>query len=256
MAAPVRPKALAPIVVDSTNDKFDFNRGGAKVATLTQATYATVIDLLDHLVAQMTTADGTRTYTYSIATAVGSEGVVTLTIDSSTYTILFNTGANASKTAAVGDQLGFTTAADTSAAASQTGTYQHADGWYSNVPIEEDPYDRPARKATQTVTLGGQNKLLTYGSVLGQRQVIVGFLAAERCLIARESASDLNRALERMWQDHPDRFRWFDDHTATLSSDGVDYFLQPGDTLAKFNAERMFKDLEVYRVTWPMQRYY
>jgi hypothetical protein len=102
------------------NDKINFNRGGAKTATITAGTYATGAALCVAILAALEAADATPAWT---CTYSGSTFQFTIGSDIA-FTLLFATGADVAT--CVAKDIGFALA-DTSSGTSHTGasaTYQ------------------------------------------------------------------------------------------------------------------------------------
>jgi len=101
-------------IVAGLNDKIDFNRGGAKVATLTAGTY-TSSALATHIIARLEAADATPVWacTYS-----GTTFKFTISSDLA-FTLLWGSGANAAANCAT--DLGWAKS-DTGSSTSQVAT--------------------------------------------------------------------------------------------------------------------------------------
>lgn len=111
-------------VVDSTNNKIDFNDGsGNVVATISSGTYSAT-DLGTEIKTQLD-ASGSLTHTVTYDTATGLWTIAA----SGTFSLLWNTGANLANTAA--GLVGFSTASDSTGAATYTGSIIsiHTEEW-------------------------------------------------------------------------------------------------------------------------------
>lgn len=104
-------------IVLGWNDRIDFNRGGAKVATIAPGTYATGALLAVAIVAALEAADATPVWACSYS---GTTFKFTISSDLA-FTLLYATGANLARSA--GRDLGYSVA-DTSSATSHVSDSQ------------------------------------------------------------------------------------------------------------------------------------
>ena len=102
-----------PIRIQATDAYIDFNDGGVKVATVAVQTYKSPGVLAQAIQDAMNSVSSGITVTYSSST-----GKFTIAKASGTLSLLWNTGANTANT--IGDVLGFSTAADDTAALTYT----------------------------------------------------------------------------------------------------------------------------------------
>lgn len=104
-----------PITITSTTNRLDFSDGTERNATIAAKTYKDPIELAEAIQTAMDglTAD-TITVTYSSTT-----GRYTLASNGATFQLLWSTGTNAANT--IGEKIGFSVAADDTAALSYTG---------------------------------------------------------------------------------------------------------------------------------------
>lgn len=103
-----------PVEVTASTDTIDFDDGGVKAVTLTNKIYRTPIELAAEVQSKMDAASSdTITCTYSSVT-----GKYTIATNGAALSLLWNTGANTAQSAAT--KLGFTTAADSTAALTYT----------------------------------------------------------------------------------------------------------------------------------------
>lgn len=96
------------------NDRIDFNRGGVKVATITAGNYATAAAYAAAIVTALELADSTPAWA---VTRASDTGLWTIATSLETFTLLFSTGANKARSAAL--DLGFDESDSAAAATSQ-----------------------------------------------------------------------------------------------------------------------------------------
>lgn len=103
-----------PIEITASTDTIDFNDGGVKVATVAAGFYKDPLDLAAAIQTAMDAASSdTITCTYSSST-----GKFTIATNGAALSLLWNTGANTAQSIAT--KIGFTTAADSTAALTYT----------------------------------------------------------------------------------------------------------------------------------------
>lgn len=101
-----------PLIVDSSNNKLDFNDGSVQVATLSSKAYNNPKDLADEIKTRM---DEQSTDTFTV-TFDSTTGKFTIATDGGTLSLLWNSGANTANTC--GGLLGFVTGSDDTLATS------------------------------------------------------------------------------------------------------------------------------------------
>lgn len=105
-----------PIEITATDTKLDFlDNATTRVATIAAKLYKDPYDLADAIQTAMNSLGSSNTFTCSYSKSTGK---FTITSNGTTLTLKWNTGANAANT--VGDKIGFSTAADSSAALTYT----------------------------------------------------------------------------------------------------------------------------------------
>lgn len=105
-----------PITITSSTKYLDFlDNATTRVATLTEKTYRDPHDLADAIQTSMNSLGSANTFTCTYSNTTGK---FTITSNGSTLTLKWNTGANTANSIAT--KIGFTTAADSSAALTYT----------------------------------------------------------------------------------------------------------------------------------------
>lgn len=238
MALP-KPKVFWPLTISASNRAVYVKVGSTDyTANIATGTYLSAADLATAVqtTLQSTAAVGIWTVT------VNTDGKFVIANDSFTFEIRF--GAFTSNTAAA--LLGFFSI-NIAAASSQTAAFQHANGWYAEIPVRKDSlptFDREMDR--QTVSVGGQNKLISEVE-LTRRRVVFAWLKPWKTFIARESLSGTrtNEAMERWWREGAAKFRYWPD--ASVEGTFVDYFLDQ-DSREKFEPDRQLQGLERYEL--------
>lgn len=114
-------------VIDSTNNKLDFDEGGSEItATITSATY-TPTTLAAEIKTQLDASTGAGTYTVTYSTSTGKW---TISVSgAATFNIRWNTGTNTATS--IGPTIGFPTAANSTGALTYTGSLVaiHTEEW-------------------------------------------------------------------------------------------------------------------------------
>lgn len=111
-------RTTGTFVIDATNNKLDFNEGGAQItATLANATY-TPTTLAAEIKSKMDASVGVGTYTVSYSTTTG-KWTISVT-GAATFNILWNTGTNTATS--VGPSIGFPVSANSTGATTYTGS--------------------------------------------------------------------------------------------------------------------------------------
>lgn len=105
-----------PITITSSSKYLDFlDNATTRVATLTEKTYRDPHDLADAIASAMNGLGSANTFTCSYSNTTGK---FTITSNGSTLTLKWNTGANTANS--IASKIGFSTAADSSAALTYT----------------------------------------------------------------------------------------------------------------------------------------
>lgn len=114
-------------VIDSTNNKLDFDEGGSQItATITSGTY-TPTTLATEIKTRLDASVGAGTYTVTYSVSTGKWTISET--GAATFNIRWNTGTNTA--VSIGPTIGFTTAANSTGALTYTGSLVaiHTEEW-------------------------------------------------------------------------------------------------------------------------------
>lgn len=139
-----------PIVIDASNNKFDFNDGSVRAATISNGTYKTPMALAAEIQSKgdaLATNDLTCSYD-------NLTGKFTIAINTGTLSLLWQTGANTA--ASIAAAIGFDNAADDTGATSYVG----------DNTIALKPAYTPSYDASESVMIKGAQFLLGDSTVI------------------------------------------------------------------------------------------
>lgn len=130
---------------------------------------------------------------------------------------------------------------------------QHVNGWYPEVPPYEDTLPiRDRGMNVQTRSVAGQAKSLLETEVI-ERRWLFRFLAAHKTYQDFESNNTrLNEAVERLWANGYDRFRYFPDELS--ESNSLDYVLS-AEAMKSFEPVRQFPKKALYEYVLEAWKY-